>query len=68
MPSTATREDVRGLVENEGAQLLEVLDREEYEWAHLPGARNLPVRELGRRALHELDVDRPVVAYCNDFQ
>jgi rhodanese-related sulfurtransferase len=67
MPATATREDVRRLVETESAQLLEVLDPKEYEWAHLPGARNIPVRELGLRALHELDIDRPVISYCNDF-
>jgi rhodanese-related sulfurtransferase len=67
MPSTATREEVRRLVDREGAQLVEVLAREEYEWAHLPGARHIPVREIPDRAPRELDASRPVIAYCHDF-
>jgi rhodanese-related sulfurtransferase len=67
MPTTATREEVQRLVESEGAQLVEVLPRGDYEWAHLPSARNIPLREIGRAA-HELEKARPVVAYCNDFQ
>jgi rhodanese-related sulfurtransferase len=68
MPATATREDVRRLVEHEGAQLVEVLPRDDYEWAHLPGAQHIPVREIADRGPRELDVRRPVVVYCNDFQ
>jgi rhodanese-related sulfurtransferase len=68
MPANATREEVRRLVESDGAQLVEVLPPGDYEWAHLPGARNIPVRELDDRAPHELDRARPVIAYCNDFQ
>jgi rhodanese-related sulfurtransferase len=67
MPSTATREEVRRLVDREGAQLVEVLAREEYESAHLPGARHIPVREIPDRAPRELDAYRPVIAYCHDF-
>ena len=51
---------------DEGAQLVEVLPREEYEEEHLPGAVNIPLRQLARRA-GELDRDRPVVVYCHDF-
>jgi rhodanese-related sulfurtransferase len=68
MPTTATREEVERLVESEGAQLVEVLPPDDYEWAHLPGARNIPLREIGDRAPDELDKARPVIAYCNDFQ
>ena len=50
----------------EGAQLVEVLPSAEYEEAHLPGAINLPLKELGHRAPAELDRGRPVVVYCND--
>jgi len=59
---------LRGLLER-GAQLVEVLPAAEFEEEHLPGARNLPLEDLTReRALAELDVDRPVVAYCFDYQ
>ena len=68
MPAIATREDVRSLVEHEGAQLLEVLPAEDYEWAHLPGAQHVPLREIAERAPRELDTARPVISYCNDFQ
>lgn len=48
-----------------GAQLVEVLPADEYEWAHLPGAVNLPLKELDDR-LAELDRSRPVIVYCHD--
>jgi rhodanese-related sulfurtransferase len=67
MPTDATREVVEDLVEHDGAQLIEVLPREDYEWAHLPGARHIPLSEIDER-VRELDRSRPVVPYCNDFQ
>ena len=61
------RERVRELVSSEGAQLVEVLPREEFEWAHLADAVNLPLKELDAQAVSVLDPQRPVIAYCNDF-
>ncbi len=49
-----------------GAQLVEVLPADEYRADHLPGAMNIPLRELARRARAELDPSRPVVVYCHD--
>lgn len=51
-----------------GAQLLEVLPPSEYEEEHLPGARNIPLTELTREAVADLDPNAPVVAYCFDYQ
>ena len=52
-----------------GAQLLEVLPAKAFREEHLPGAVNIPMRELtDERARAELDVDRPVVVYCYDTQ
>jgi rhodanese-related sulfurtransferase len=48
-----------------GAQLVEVLPREEYAEMHLPGAVNAPLKELPVVAA-ELDRERPVVVYCWD--
>lgn len=59
-----TREELRAGVL--GAAVIEVLGEEEYDWAHLPGARNIPIRRLDERA-HTLDRTRPVITYCNDF-
>ena len=47
-------------------QLVEVLGKEEYDWAHLPGALHVPLREIEAHA-DTLDRRRPVVVYCNDF-
>jgi rhodanese-related sulfurtransferase len=50
-----------------GAQLVEVLPREEYEELHLPGALHLPLKELdAERAGALLDRSRTVVVYCWD--
>lgn len=50
----------------EGAQLVEVLPPAEYKEEHLPGASNLPLKELDARAGAELDRSRAVVVYCWD--
>ena len=67
MPRSAGRDDVRRLRE-ERAQVVEVLPRAEYEWRHLEGAVNLPLKELDAESARRLDPGRPVVVYCNDFQ
>ena len=66
MPGEIGRDEVRRLID-EGAQIVEVLPRAEYEWAHIRGAVNLPLTELDERA-EQLDRERPVVVYCNDYQ
>jgi rhodanese-related sulfurtransferase len=50
------------------AQIVEVLPAEEYDDKHLPGAVNLPLRELGAERAETLDRSRPVVVYCYDYQ
>ena len=49
-----------------GAQLVEVLPRDEYDEEHLPSAINIPVRELTGQAAAALDTQVPVVVYCWD--
>lgn len=65
MPREIDREEVQRLV-TEGAQLIEVLPREEYEEEHLPGAINIPLREIDQEAPKRLDRNRPVIVYCWD--
>jgi rhodanese-related sulfurtransferase len=43
--------------------LLDVRPAEEYQTAHLPRARSIPVTELEAR-LADLPLDREIVAYC----
>jgi len=66
MPKNVARAEVQRLVEG-GAQLVEVLPREEFEEEHLPGAISLPLRRIEGEARNILDPDRPVVVYCFDF-
>jgi len=61
------RDEVRRLL-TEGAQLVEVLPREEYEEEHIAGAINIPLKELNRQTALQLNRSRPVVVYCHDYQ
>jgi rhodanese-related sulfurtransferase len=65
MPREIDREGVRRLVD-QGAQLVEILPLDEYREEHLPGAINLPLRQLEERASEALDRHRAVVVYCWD--
>lgn len=68
MPSFIGRYEVRRLLDR-GAQFVEVLPRREYDEEHLPGAINIPLKELDATAAGErLDRSRPVVVYCWDSQ
>ncbi len=65
MPEEIGVSDVRRLIA-EGALLVEVLPEHEYEEEHLPGALNIPLRQLTREAVSALDPARPVIVYCWD--
>ena len=52
----------------EGAQLVEVLPKAEYENEHLAGAIHLPLKELGGETASILAKDKPVIVYCHDAQ
>ncbi len=68
MPTAIFRDEVRRLVQEEGAQLVDVLPREEYEDEHLPRAINIPLKELDRKTIARLNRDAPVIVYCHDYQ
>ena len=65
MPKEIHLGELRELLDR-GAQLVEVLPRNEYEEDHLPGAINLPLRDIETKAASLLQRDRPVVVYCWD--
>jgi rhodanese-related sulfurtransferase len=65
MPSQIDREGVQRLLED-GAHLVEVLPSSEYEEDHLPGAINVPLRQIERQAEARLDRNRAVIVYCWD--
>ncbi len=63
MPKVIDRSGVSNLLE-QGAQLVDVLGAKEYEAEHLPGAINIPLKNLGRGTAERLDSRRPVITYC----
>lgn len=67
MTARIGRDEVQRLLNEEYAQLVEVLPAAEYQDEHLPGAINIPLKELGWRAPRELDRALPVIVYCYDY-
>jgi rhodanese-related sulfurtransferase len=68
MPTSIDRDEVRRLISEENAQLVEVLPASDYEKEHISGAINISLKELDERAPRELERERPVIVYCNDYQ
>ena len=65
MPTTIDRAETERLA-SQGAQLVEVLPAKEYSEGHIPGALNLPLKQLDAETAAALDRTRPVVVYCWD--
>jgi rhodanese-related sulfurtransferase len=68
MPIPIDRDELRRLLREEDAQLVEVLPAEEFEDDHLPGALNIPLKTLDGAFVASLDPQRPVIVYCYDYQ
>ena len=49
-----------------GAQLVDVLPREEHEEQHIAGAISIPLKKLAPDTVAGLDRGRPVIVYCWD--
>jgi rhodanese-related sulfurtransferase len=61
-PKDIIREDIRPLVRR-GAQLVDVLPRDEYEKIHISGAISIPLSMISRSTADRLHWDRPVIVY-----
>lgn len=57
-------EEAKGLVAG-GARLVDVRTAEEFAAGHLPGAINVPLSELAKRANGLVPKEAPVVVYCS---
>jgi len=58
MPAPVDRERLQELA-GVGAQIVEVLPREEYDDMHLPDAINIPLKELNRQTAMQPHPSRP---------
>ncbi len=65
MPTSIDLAGLKRLLD-EGAQLVEVLSPAAYTEAHLPGAVNIPLKQLDATTAEQLDRSQPVVVYCYD--
>jgi len=67
MPTIITRQDVQRLMREEGALLVDVLPRAEYEEEHIAGAISLPLKEFSQEVVGRLDRSRSIITYCHDY-
>jgi rhodanese-related sulfurtransferase len=63
--STMARDELIGALRSGRIVLVDVLSRESFAARHIPGAINLPVADIPRRAPEVLpDRHAPIVTYC----
>jgi phage shock protein E len=55
--------EARHMVQNHGAQLVDVRSPAEHAQGTLPGSVNVPLQVL-QQAHHQLDKSKPVIVYC----
>ncbi len=63
MVTAIDRSELLRLVENEDAQVVDVLPEREYTEAHIPHAISIPLRQLTSDTASVLSRDKPVVVY-----
>src|SRR5438093_1703463 len=68
MPIEIRRKEVRTLVAQGRAQLVEVLPASLYKKEHLPHAVNIPLENMTAERTKSLRKDMAVIVYCADFQ
>ena len=67
MPTELRRKDVKSLIHQGRAQLVEVLDAREYKREHLPKAINIPLSQLNSETAQVLRRDQAIIVYCADY-
>jgi len=55
--------DARNMIENHGAQLVDVRSPQEHAQSTLPGSVNVPLQII-QQAHQQLDKNKPVIVYC----
>src|SRR5438874_8676049 len=68
MPIEIRRKDVKTLVAQGRAQLIEVLPASEYKREHLPQAVNVPFSTMTAANTKFLRKDQAVIVYCADYE
>jgi len=63
MVTSIDRTELQRLIDEEDAQIVDVLPEWEYAESHIPGAISLPLRRLTSQTVSVLGRDKPVVVY-----
>ena len=63
MVTAIDRFELLRLIDEEDAQIVDVLPAWEYDESHIPGAVNIPLRRLTAATADVLRRDKPVVVY-----
>ncbi len=63
MTTSIDRRGLIRLIDDEGAQVVDVLPEREYFNSHIPGAINIPLKMLNDETSSILKRDKPVVVY-----
>lgn len=59
-----TAPEVKMMVEEDGALLVHVLSRLEFDMQHIPDSINIPITEVATSDLLPVDKNHPVIFYC----
>ena len=63
-----SKEDIRARLGDSALRIVDVLPRASFTAAHIPGAINLPIKELPKRARSVLaDPSQSIAVYCGSF-
>src|SRR5437016_2154790 len=68
MPIEIRSKDVKTLIAQDRAQLLEVLPAAEFNAEHLPKAINIPLQSLTAENTKHLRKDQALIVYCANYQ
>jgi rhodanese-related sulfurtransferase len=63
MATDTDRTELLRLIDEENAQVIDVLPEREYTESHIPGAISIPLRRLNTETVSVLARDKPVVVY-----
>jgi len=63
MVTSIDRTELQRLIDEENAQIVDVLPQQEFTESHIPGAISLPLRRLTAQTVSVLGRDKPVVVY-----
>ncbi len=63
MTTSIDRRGLIRLIDDDGAQVVDVLPEREYSNSHIPGAINIPLKTLNDETSSILKRDKPVVVY-----